>query len=58
MPVGTVATCLTADGGAGEVFDLIEDGQEALVAQGGGGGRGNARFVTPTNQEPLLRGSR
>ena len=33
----------------------MEDGQEALVAQGGSGGRGNARFVTSINQEPLLR---
>ena len=55
VPVGTVATCLNADGGEGERVDLVEDGQEALVAQGGSGGRGNARFVTPVNQEPLLR---
>lgn len=55
VPVGTVATCLTAEGAEGDRFDLATDGQEALVAQGGSGGRGNARFVTPVNQEPLLR---
>ena len=55
VPVGTVATCLNRDGSESLTVDLAQDGQEALVAQGGSGGRGNARFVTPTNQEPLLR---
>ena len=55
VPVGTVATCFDADGMEGLRVDLMEDGQEALVAQGGSGGRGNARFVTSINQEPLLR---
>ena len=55
VPVGTVATCFDADGTEGLRVDLMEDGQEALVAQGGSGGRGNARFVTSINQEPLLR---
>ncbi|MCY4624915.1 MAG: GTPase ObgE [Chloroflexi bacterium] len=55
VPVGTVATCLTPDGAETLRVDLAEDGQTALVAQGGGGGRGNAHFVTAVNQEPLLR---
>lgn len=55
VPVGTVVTCLAADGGEALRCDLVADGQEALVAQGGRGGRGNARFVSPVNQEPLLR---
>ncbi len=54
VPVGTVAR-LNRDGAEEGPVDLVRDGQEALVAQGGSGGRGNARFVTPTNQEPLLR---
>ena len=55
VPVGTVATCFDADGTEVLRVDLMEDGQTALVAQGGSGGRGNARFVTSINQEPLLR---
>ena len=32
--------------------DLIEPGQRALLAEGGNGGFGNARFKTSTNQAP------
>jgi GTPase len=35
-----------------QVADLTEVGQTALVAQGGRGGRGNARFVSSTNRSP------
>jgi len=34
--------------------DLTEHGQELVVAMGGIGGRGNARFVTSVKREPLL----
>jgi GTP-binding protein len=34
------------------VADLVEAGQRALLAQGGIGGRGNARFVSSTNRAP------
>jgi GTP-binding protein len=34
--------------------DLTEHGQEFVVASGGIGGRGNARFVTSVKREPLL----
>jgi GTP-binding protein len=32
--------------------DLVESGQEMVVAQGGQGGRGNARFKSSVNQAP------
>ncbi len=49
VPVGTIAK----DFDTGEMLaDLTEDGQQAIVAQGGRGGRGNARFATSTNRVP------
>ena len=49
VPVGTVVR----DAGTGELLgEMIEDGQEMVVAKGGRGGRGNAAFATPTNRSP------
>lgn len=49
VPPGT----LVRDVESGEVLgELLEDGQELIVAQGGRGGWGNARFATSTNQAP------
>src|SRR5579871_4285635 len=36
----------------GRRWELLVPGQRALVARGGGGGRGNKRFTTPTRQAP------
>lgn len=49
VPVGTVVT----DGDTGEpIGDLVRQGQRIVVARGGGGGRGNRHFVTPTRRAP------
>ncbi len=38
--------------GDGARYDLVRDGQRAVVARGGSGGRGNKRFAGPTHQTP------
>jgi GTPase len=49
VPVGTVVK--DAETG-GIIADLVDEGQECVVARGGHGGRGNASFATSTNQAP------
>ena len=51
VPVGTVVYERTGDG-LTLLGDLNEEGSELLVAKGGHGGRGNARFATATNRAP------
>jgi len=49
IPVGT----LVREDQTGEVLqDLLFDGQSFVAARGGRGGRGNARFASPTHQAP------
>jgi GTP-binding protein len=58
VPIGTLV--FEKSDGAGRkgdeqlrlLADLTEDGQRVLVAKGGHGGRGNARFVSSTNRAP------
>ncbi len=49
VPLGT----MIKDFESGAFYgDLTEDGQTLVIARSGKGGRGNARFVTATNQAP------
>lgn len=49
VPVGT----MVIDEATGKIMmDMTEDGQSFVAARGGRGGRGNARFATPTRQAP------
>lgn len=50
VPVGT--SVVAADETL--VADLIEDGQEAVIAKGGSGGFGNAHFTSSTRQVPRI----
>jgi GTPase len=49
VPVGSVVTDLET---GSVVHDFLVDGEELLVAKGGNGGFGNARFATSTRQAP------
>jgi GTPase len=49
VPVGTVV--YNAETGE-QLFDFTLPGQHYIAARGGRGGRGNARFATPTHQAP------
>ncbi|MBR7104733.1 MAG: GTPase ObgE [Lentisphaeria bacterium] len=49
VPLGTLVTDLET---GEQVADLAEPGQRVLVASGGRGGRGNARFLSNFNRAP------
>ena len=53
VPPGTLIFEKDPAGGEMRLLgDLAEEGQRILVAKGGRGGRGNARFVSSTNRAP------
>ena len=49
VPVGTVAT----DTATGQVYEILEEGEQYVVYKGGAGGLGNAHFKGAANQNPM-----
>ena len=54
VPVGTVIKEKSLAFDSFSITDLVQPGQSVVVAEGGQGGRGNAHFVSSTNQVPRL----
>lgn len=52
LPVGTLLYQVDEDGNQELLADLVEEGQEVLLARGGRGGKGNAFFKSATHQTP------
>ena len=53
VPMGTEVYVLSRNGEKDFLTDITDEAM-TLVADGGRGGWGNSRFVSPTNQEPVL----
>ncbi len=51
FPLGTVIYDIT-DGKHEKVAEIVKHGEEIVIAKGGRGGRGNAKFATATNKAP------
>ena len=51
LPLGTIIYDI-ADGRHDKIAEVVSHGQEIILAKGGNGGRGNARFKTATNKAP------
>ena len=49
VPVGTIARVPSMEA----MYEILHEGEQALVFKGGDGGKGNARFKGSTNQNPF-----
>ncbi|TMB97266.1 MAG: GTPase ObgE [Chloroflexi bacterium] len=54
VPVGTQVSLGQRDGSVTLLKDLAKPGEQLVVARGGMGGWGNARFATSTNRAPRI----
>jgi GTP-binding protein len=54
VPVGTVVLPQTQISGDALIVDLELPGQQAVIAKGGKGGRGNTHFTSATTQAPRI----
>ncbi len=54
VPTGTVVSYKTQIGDNTLIADLEQPDEQVMVARGGKGGRGNARFGSSTNQAPRI----
>ncbi|MDA1035254.1 MAG: GTPase ObgE [Chloroflexi bacterium] len=54
VPLGTVVWAIKDDGEREQLADLVIANVKTTIAKGGEPGRGNHRFSTSTNQEPLF----
>lgn len=54
VPAGTVVSSKIQLGDSAEIYDLLNSGQQVVVARGGRGGLGNTHFTSSTNQAPHI----
>lgn len=52
VPLGTIATIQTENGSSQQLAELLEEGEEVIIAKGGNGGWGNWHFRSSVQQVP------